>query len=144
MELQIVIKGGSTAELLKGLKAASAELGNVGEVIQSTPSPTTKKKAAKPAAVVEEVAEEIESFGEETTDADELGFGEEAEEPAAAAPAKKAPKLTEKDVNEACKAHARKHGRAETLKVLKGKFNAESIVEIKPELYAKVLAALKV
>jgi hypothetical protein len=63
------------------------------------------------------------------------------------AKAEKAKKVTIAQVNEACKARAQaggKKGRAEVLGILKKNFKTESISEIKPEQYGKVIDAMAV
>jgi len=114
----------------------------------STTPPKTKKAAPveEPEEIdADELSDELEAAEETTDDADEMGFDEEAEQEAPKKSAKaKTAKLTEKDVNTAALAHARKHTRPKTLALLKSKFKVSSISELKPEQYSKVIEALKV
>lgn len=113
------------------------------------PSKPAKKKA-KPAPVeeldeeieVEELDEEIEDDVEELDEEIEDEDDKPAPKAKAKAPAKAA-KLTEKDVNAAAIAHAKKNGRKATLTVLLKKFKVKSILELKPDQYASAIAALK-
>ena len=113
------------------------------------PAKAAKKvKAGEAVALVEaeETTEDesIETFGGED-EGEELGFdsAEETEDEAPVAKPAKASKLTDKDVHTAALAHAKKHGRPATLKLLKAKFGVASIAESKAADYAKVIAALK-
>jgi Tfp pilus assembly protein PilE len=58
----------------------------------------------------------------------------------------KAKKLTINDVNDACKSRAMqtggKEGRNEVLSILKKKFKATSVSELKPEQYAAAISAM--
>jgi len=116
---------------------------------------TTTKKAKKsaPAATVDaddELAGDIEAEEDElsleaTSDEDtEMGFDDEEEVEEAPKKATKSKKLTDKDVNAAALAHAKKYTRPKTLELLKKKFKVASISELKPEMYGKVIEALKV
>ncbi len=78
------------------------------------------------------------------TDDDE---DEDSEEDFTAAKKTKQKKLTEKDVNDACKAYAKhiggKKGRPAVLKIL-GKFGTESVTDLDEKHYAAVIKALAV
>lgn len=147
MEMQIIIKGATTTELLKNLNGAIAAF--EGNQV-ATVAASTKTKKAKPVAVaaVEETIEE-ESFDDEIVETDESDFAEEVEE-VAPVKAKKAAKLTSDDVRKAAIAHAKanadKGGRTLTLKLISKalKVNVGSLDEIKEADYAKVVAAVKV
>lgn len=52
-------------------------------------------------------------------------------------------KITDKQVNQACIAHAKKHGRKKTSAILAKKFKVKSVLELKTEQYGAVIAALK-
>lgn len=97
-----------------------------------------KTRKTKPPVEVEE--EEVEETFEQETEVEEEGFLEEA--PVAAS--KKASKLTDKDVNNAAMAFAKKNGRPAVLEILSKKFKVKSILELKPEQYAVVVKALAV
>lgn len=111
------------------------------------PTVTTRTKKTKPVETEEtellgatEETEEL-SLDGGTEDEGDLSF-DSTEETTGKKTASK--KLTDKDVNQAAMAHAKKNGRPATLKVLKGKFKVNSIVELKPDQYADVVKALKV
>lgn len=114
----------------------------------------TTTKTKKTAAPVEEPEDieiddadlEASDDVEETTDeTDEMAFDEDEVEEAPKKSAKtKAAKLTEKDVNTAALAHAKKHTRPKTLALLKKQFKVGSISELKPDQYGEVIKALKV
>ncbi len=138
MNIQVTISGKTPAEIQANLITATAAWGGKAAPA-ATAAPATSKKT-KAAAVVEET-EEIENFGAENED-EGLGFGDEPE--AEVAPAKPAKtKVTEKEVNNALLAHAKENGRPATLKILTTQFKVKSTTELKPEQYAKVIAALK-
>ncbi len=102
-------------------------------------SKKTKGKKAASSFDDDEESEEEEEEEEEEEDEDE----EEEEDEK---PAKKAKKLTIDDVNDACKARAKgagKKGRDEVLSILKKKFKVASVTELKPEQYAKAIAAME-
>ncbi len=61
-----------------------------------------------------------------------------------AQPAAKAVKYTDKDINEACVAYGRVHGRPAVMTVLKKHGAKESVLELDPKTYAAVIADLKV
>lgn len=129
-EIQIVLRGKNLSDVVAQAQALINAEGS------TTTAPTTKKKAA-PAPEVED------SFDDaaETEETETENFGaEEAEE---AAPAKKAKKITSKDVNEAAIQHATANGRPATLKVL-AKFKVKSILELEEKDFAKVIKALEV
>lgn len=148
-EIAVTLKGKTLNEVIDQAKAL-VEAGEGGVVTQATRG----KKGKSAAAVAEVEADEEmldESEAEVTTEDDDnqMGFDmdadtdSEAEVEEPAKPAKKA-KLTDKQVNEAAMKHAKKHGRPATLKILEKKFKVKSILELKPEQYAQVIAALKV
>jgi hypothetical protein len=132
------------------------------EGIKLGAAPTTAQKILKKAkkAAVEAEETDLEMADEELVDdtldaagsddeALEMGFDaadeDEVEEtPKKTAAKTKTAKVTEKDVNAACLAHARKHTRPKTLELLKKKFKVGSISELKPDQYSAVISALKV
>lgn len=142
LEIQVTLKGKSVQELLAQAQAfidADAPVALAGA--------TTGKRSKKAAApkedetldtILDEVADET-ATDEELPGFDDEESGEELEEK----PAKKSAKITDKDVNTAAMKHAGKHGRPATKAVL-AKFKVKSILELKPEQYAKVVQALKV
>lgn len=88
------------------------------------------------------------SFEDEEEEAEEAEESEEEEE----APKKKSKKVTLEDVNEAAKAAVRaltEEGetgpvaRKTVLKLLKKKFDVDSVTDLEPELYAAAIKALK-
>ncbi len=125
-------------------------------------------KAAAAAATEEEEEEQEEEESEEdfgaktkaaakktakSFDDDDAGEEESEEEEesftkAPAAKAKKAKAYTLDDANDACKARAAvtggKKGRAEVLALLNKHFKTESVSELKPEQYAKVITVMAV
>lgn len=118
-------------------------------LVQSSTITTTTvaKKAIKKAAAVvdedielEDVEDAMLAGAEETLEDEEIGFDAEPEEKPKA---RKAAKITEKDLNEALKAFATANGRPKTLQVLEKKFKVKSILELKPDQYPAVLAAFK-
>lgn len=156
--IQVTITGRTPEEICKNMTAAakawawkaasstSTASGSEEMTVTATPAPKKTKKAAAP-AVVEEQMDEMAALGETETTEDEsseMGFDADEVEEMPAPKAKKAAKLTDKDVNAAAMAHAKIHGRPMTLKILSGKFKVKSILELKPEQYAQVIAALKV
>lgn len=145
-QLSITITGASLPELIAGAKKF-VTANQTSETTTTVAAP--KKAAAKKAAPQVEETEEIdtdligEGDDEETEDADDaLSFDSEDEEEAPKA--KKAPKLTEKDVHAAAIAHAKKNTKAKTLELLQKKFKVKSIMELKPEQFAKAIEILKV
>lgn len=83
----------------------------------------------------------------ETLDASDDSDDDFTAPPATTKKTGKAKKVTIAEVNEACKARAKaggKEGRAQVLKILKKHFKTESISEIKPEQYGKVIQAMAV
>lgn len=117
------------------------------------PTPKIRKTKSAKALQVEESEDDEESLDltgtdETTTDEPELSFDdatsddeEEMEEPT---PKKKTTKITDKDINAAAMAHAKKYGRPKTMKILNDKFKVKSILELKTDKYPEVLKALKV
>lgn len=151
MSFQVTVTGGTPAELVKQLNVAAGLLtatittpGKLGGATRTAP-----KKAAP--AVVEDEDESL-SLGDDedtTEETEELSFdsmGDDEDEEVEVAPKKKSgktAKVTEKELNAACMAYAKEHGRPATMKLLKSKFKVGSLTEIKPEQYAQVIAALK-
>ncbi len=127
IEITLTLKGKNLMDLV----------GQAESFIEGTGKVTAQPKARKGKAAPAEVVEEQLDLGstEETMD-----FTGEVEEPAKEAKAKK---LTDKDVNDACMAFAKANGKAKTMAIL-AKFKVKSILELKPETYGKVIAALEV
>ncbi len=152
MELTVTVSGKTPAELKTKLEeAAKAAAKWTGAGATAAGKPTTKKAKAEEEfeeETLEAEGEEEESFddAEEETEVEEEELEEEELEEEEEAPKKsaKGKKLTEKDVNAACMAYAKKHDRKAALEILKKKFKVKSILELKPEQYADVMKALKV
>jgi hypothetical protein len=161
--IEIKVTGTSIADVIKNTKQLVAEMEAMLPTRTTTTAAAPTKKVTKKGklATVEaddELAGDIEVADEDLMDAEEveeaddaLSFDdatddeEEIEAPAPKAKAKtKAPKVTDKDVNAAAMAYAKKHGRPATLKVLKSKFKVESVTELSEDDYAKAIQALKV
>lgn len=102
------------------------------------PKKSKGKKAAAAAFDDDEPVEEPEATEEEEED-----FTTPAPKKAAA----KAKKLTIDDANDACKARAArtggKEGRAEVLALLKKNFKTQSVTDVKPEDYEKLVKIMK-
>jgi hypothetical protein len=140
-QLQITIHGANLNELIDGAKKFAASYETVTKTAPTTAKPATKK-AAPP--VVETEDEDLMGDTEESEDA---GFDDLADEEAEVEQPKKsakAPKVTDKEVNAAAMAHAKKHGRPKTLAILEKKFGVKSVLELKADQYSKVIEALKV
>lgn len=146
MELSVTFTGTN----LEAVQKQAAAFAGVQTITGATPkievtkaalkNATTKKAAAPVVEDEDDASLELPGDVEDGSDFD-LGADEEIE-----APVKKkaaAPKLTEKEVNAAAKAHAGTHGRAATLAILKKQFKVQSILELKPDQYASVIKALK-
>ncbi len=144
--LNLVITGGSTAELIANGKKMLA-------VLEGGKATKTSKRA--PAAAIDEEDQVEMSSDEEDTetleasaDSDDDMFGTDEEEVVEEAPKtnKKAKgngasKLTAAEINDACKTHAKKYGREKTLGVLR-KFKVKSVTELSTDQYPQVLKAL--
>lgn len=157
MEMKVLVGADSKAflvELAKQIDRLETLLGGVTKKAQGKHNDDAKKdeddedededeefsgKKQKKKSSFEE--DEDEEEADEDEDADEE---EEDEKPKKS----KAKKITVDDVNDACKAKAAatggKKGRAEVLAILKKKFGTESVSELKPEQYAKAIAAMDV
>lgn len=147
-----VIEAYKDAEKGAGVSATAVEY---RETPTATTTATPRKRGRPAKTETVEDAEQLEMIDDtaeaEELDAssesadDELGFDQTDEDEAPAKTAKKKPvKLTEADVNEACKAHARKHGRPATFEILKKKFKVKSLLELSADQYPAVVAAMKV
>lgn len=140
-EIAVTLKGGTIAEVLQQAQSLIDAEGTV-----TTIGPTTTGKRGRKAAPVadtdlladdSDAGEQLELGGDDTeTEVDSF-----LEEPPKETKTKK---LTDKDVNTAAMAHAKKHGKPATMKILNGKFKIKSILELKPTQYAEVIKALKV
>jgi hypothetical protein len=139
-EIAVTLKGSNLQDVLAQAQALIDAEG------KTAPTATAGKRTRKAAPVAEPEAdsEELLAMDEETDaaeESEELGFDEETE---VEEPPKKSKKLTDKDVNAAAMAHAKKHGRPKTLALLEKKFKVKSILELKADQYPAVVAALKV
>lgn len=155
-QFAITFKGNDFAAVVAQAKnfVTVAEQFAAGPMSRPTAGVTAKSagKTAKPkAAAAPEMDDEETTEDAGFTDTEEetnegLSFDSQDDEeitpPKKAA--KKAPKITDKDINSACLAHAKAHGRPKTLAILSKKFGVKSILELKTEQYADVLKALKV
>lgn len=143
MDIQVTITAPTPAGVLAKLQTAVLAWGGSPQVASPAPKAAAAKKA-KPAAtevVAESLADEPSSFGEETFEDAGETFGDEPE--VVETKDAKAPKVDVAAVHAACLAHAKKHSRPETMKVL-AKYKVKSVSELKPETYAAVVKALKV
>ena len=106
----------------------------------------TKVTPAKKAAPVEdEETYDLDTTSASDDDTDFMDVPDEDDVPVKKTAAKtKAPKLTDADVNTACKAYAKVHGKPATLAILKKKFKVQSILELKADQYAAAIEALEV
>ncbi len=162
MQLVITVKEGATntdiarqlrhqANLIDGMEPKEASAKTSTPVTQRS----STKKTAAPAASVDddddfkaEVADDagFDDGGEEA--ASEEFEGEEEAKPAKkAAPAKTAPKtkkITLDDVNDACKAYAKVHGRDAVLEKLQKKFKTQSVTALKADQYAACIALMAI
>lgn len=145
-------------QISTGLKALAAIL-ETGATVEGKRAKNSGAKGFDDDEQMDAAKEETEQqesfdFDSEDSNGDE-GQSEEIEaedddftsSPAAAKKSAKAKKITIAQVNDACKARAKaggKEGRAQVLSILKKHFKTQSVSEIKPELYAKVIQAMKV
>lgn len=138
-EIAVTLKGTSIQDIVEQAKALIEADGAA-----AVTTATTGKRGKKAAAAVETDTDldDLNGEAQETETTDEIESFDEVEE-TPAAPAKSA-KITDKQVNTAAMNHAKKFGRPATMKILAGKFKVKSILELKPEQYGKVIAALKV
>lgn len=145
MELSVTFTG-TNLEAVQKQAAAFAGVQPTTKPAAAAPAKTALAKAAttKKAAPVEteddDTTLDLPDDVEDGSDFD-LGADEEIEAPKSKKAA--APKVTDKEVNAAAKAHAGTHGRAATLAILKKQFKVQSILELKPDQYASVIKALK-
>lgn len=145
-EIQVTLKGATLTEIATQARLLADLAGGTTEAA----APVTKRgrKAKTETTAVEVNDYSFDSSDEETTEDVETteSFDEvETDEVVEETPKKraKAKKLTDADVNDAAMAHAKKHGREKTLKVLK-KFGVKSILELDQDQYAEVVKALAV
>jgi len=98
-------------------------------------APAPKKNTKKAAA----------SFDEEDAEVETEAAADDEDESFEAPPKKaaKAKKLTVEDVNAACKARAARTDFKSTKALLKKTFKVDSVQDLKPEQYAKVIAAMQ-
>lgn len=151
--VSVTITGKTYAEVVRQAGTLAGTMGQeiTGTVEEMTPAKRGRKPKNAPVEDTETMdmaddsdADDLAAEPANTPSYDEMSFDdEEVEEEKPKAKTKKAVKFTEKDVNEACKAHAKEHGKAATLKILNGKFKVKSILELKPEQYAQVIAAME-
>ncbi len=153
LNLSITITGKNPAELAAKALATAKALGAAAENTRTNAAP--KGKISPKAAAAADDADDLidDELPTETDDDEAQDFmadddaGEEIDDEPAPVKTKgtKAKKLTEKDVNEALMKHAKKTGdRKKTLAILVKKFKVKSVLDLKPEQYAEVIAAFKV
>ncbi len=146
MDIQVIVKGTTPAEITKRLADAVTAWGGV----KATATP--KKKAA---AVVEDMDEE--TLGEEDeVEADEIPdedatedaeVEDDSDEEAEEKPEPKKAKgkaITEKDVTKAAMAYSKANNRAAAFAILKKHFKTKSISEIPKDKYALAIKLFKV
>lgn len=146
MSVQIVVTGNSVKDVANRMRELADEMYK----------PTTKKIAAEVEEDDEDESEEAGEENEDDIDAEDEEDEDEAieeddedsdEEEKPAVKKGKVKKLTANDVNDACKSLASsiggKKGREKVLSILKKKFKTESVSELKPEQYAKCIAAME-
>lgn len=143
-QLTVTIQGKDLNELIAGAQKFVA-----ANQATSNAAPVKTKKTAAP--VEEPEADELDLETAEAEETDELDFDSETEDeeveeqPKAKKKTAGAKKLTEKDMNAIALAHAKANGgRAATLKVLTKHFKVKSLLELKPEQYAKAAELLAV
>lgn len=158
LELKIMA-GAESKQFLVDLNAALSRLESLTDKVENLDKPSVTKKATKKAAPVEDDVDDEETESDDVEDTDEETAEEtddEDEKPAKKEKAKpaKAKKLSADDVNDACKAFATHQikskgipgpeARKMVLKILKKKFDVESVSELEPEQFADALKALAV
>ena len=157
-QVTVTVSGANRVEIVKNLRAFADNLdgapaaAKTGKVVATETADEVeaaddaddeefapkKKTAAKKGASFDDEAEaEVEADDEAEVEDEEV---EEAPAPKKSAKAK-AP--TKEDVNEACKAHAKRHSFATTQALLLKKFKTKSVSTLKPEHYPAVIAAMK-
>lgn len=141
MEVQVTFKGADLNSLRTQANAFFKSSATVEP--KSTTLPMTTKKKAAP--VVEDEEElDLLADDEASEDTEELDFDtEEIEDEPASKKTAKAKEITEKQVQDAAKAHAAKHGRKVTLNILEKKFKVKTVGELTAKQYPAVIAALK-
>jgi hypothetical protein len=157
MENQITVSvtGASRVELVKRLRAFADNLDGTPAGTDGKVTKTTKKAAKQSEDFDSEVTEgeqtemDFDSGTDDTTETLEASDDSDEDFTTPSKPTKttKAKKITVAEVNDACKARAKAggaKGREHVLKILKTKFKTESISDIKPELYGKVIEAMQV
>lgn len=146
MEITLTLNNLTPEKALAILSAYNGEgsvtLSGMGKTPMTLPVKAKTTKKTKAPEQMEMGTEEIDELAAASDDAEETF--EEFEELEEKAPAKKAPaKITEKMVHSAAHAHAEANGKKATVAILQ-KFKVKSILELKPEQYAKVLQALAI
>lgn len=111
------------AKPAKGKKAAAASFDDGADDADATDTDAEESKPAK---------------GKKAA-----AFGDEDEADEKPAKAKKAPKLTIDDVNDACKERCGRTNRAEVLGLLKKNFKVKSVTDLEPTDYEKCIKLLK-
>lgn len=140
-QIQVTLKGTTFADVIAQAAALVEAAGTLNPAATAT-AVRKGKKAATP-AIEESFVDETETDNVLEAAEDETSF-DELEEPTPKPAKKAAAKTTQKQVNDAAMAHAKKHGRKETLKILATKFKVKSILELKDEHFAAALKALAV
>lgn len=139
-DLEALVERMEAAVGASGVKKSSSKAEAAAEPEEEEDDFAKKPGGKKGAKGFDEDEDDAPAKKSASKKAADFGSEEEAEEPA---PKKgKAKKLTVDDVNDACKAHAGRHNRAETLALLKKKFKVSSVTELEPEDYEACIEAM--
>lgn len=148
LQTELVIKNATGAQIQAVMAALNGDTVLGYETNPPATAPTTARKTRKP----KENAETFELAGRETggssgefgeTALNEMDAEEQAETEAEVTQnaENEQPPLDLKDVIGACKAHASKHGKAATMKIITN-FKVKSVQDLKPAQYQGVVSAL--
>ena len=137
-QFSVTLTGKNFADVIKNAQTLVNTYGSVGSTNEVK---STIIKTAPAKKVVAPVEDEDDFSLDAAADEDD-DFTTEVTTPAKKAT--KAPKLTDSDVNNACKAYAKVHGKPATLAILKKKFKVQSILELKADQYGAAIEALEV
>lgn len=143
-QFELTVKGDNFAAVVKQMR----ELVDAADKIHAAPT----KRAAKPPVdvpdetLLDQVAEAVETDepGETLESFDDAPADIVDEAPAKPAKVAAGKKVSKNDVDAAAMAHAKKHGRPATMKVLAATFKAKSILEIPEKNWPAAIKALKV
>lgn len=161
MKLTVHLEGKDKAELVKGLHAHLALFGDTTQTgapavkttttqtttAKAAPAPTTKK-AAKAIVATEDEEDDTEFEIDGGDSADEMDLDasaddeDEESEEETADEEETEEAITLQDVIGACSKYAKKHSREKVSALLKKKFQAATVRELKPAQYAAVVKAL--